>query len=230
VPADSIRHLFLDGVVPLILSVEGPVVLHASAVLTPYGACGFLAETGTGKSTLAASFQKEACPLVSDDCLVVAKNEGVFCARTSYPGARLRADSLSHLQADPAATLSVAHYNSKRRLKSVTFANQNHPLAAIYCVQRNREGGQIRVASIEALSGHNRLVSVLRYMYCLDPHDPGTLVRQFKLLESLVSVVPVLNLEIPNGYQHLPDVRSLVLSDMREREAAPSSGVATFSS
>src|SRR5579862_84620 len=34
-PASTIRHLFLDQVIPLILSRREPLVLHASAVLTP---------------------------------------------------------------------------------------------------------------------------------------------------------------------------------------------------
>lgn len=224
-PPDSIRHLFLDGVVPLLLSLGGCGILHASAVLTPYGVGAFLGETGAGKSTLAGSFQHLGCAIVSDDCLVLDKDEHGFYARPSYPGVRLREDSLSHLAVKGTATLSVAHYNSKRRLNSVPFAGQPHPIKAIYCLQRvNQVQRGMPESVVETLSGHHRLIEVLRYLYCLDPYDPDMLVKQFKLLESLVSVVPVFHLAIPDGFRHLSRVCENVLAHMREMEQGQQKG------
>src|SRR5574340_745236 len=37
IPLDTVRHLFLDQVFPLLLSKRGRLVLHASAVLVPGG-------------------------------------------------------------------------------------------------------------------------------------------------------------------------------------------------
>ena len=68
-PLETIRHLLLDQVIPLVLSSQGKLVLHASAVATPEGAIAFIGSTGRGKSTLAASFTKRGFPLLTDDCL-----------------------------------------------------------------------------------------------------------------------------------------------------------------
>ena len=56
IPLHTLHHLLLDQVLPLVLNYRGKEALHGSAVETPYGACAFIGVTGTGKSTLAASF------------------------------------------------------------------------------------------------------------------------------------------------------------------------------
>lgn len=218
VPADSVRHLFLDSVVPLVLSLRNHGVLHASAIGTPFGACAFAAATGTGKSTLSASFQKAGYPSITDDCLLLEKEGSDFYARASYPGVRLLRDSLSLFRAQHEATLSVAHYNSKRRVGAGLFATGRHRLSAIYCLERPRSDVvKLREPLIEALSAHERLLAALRYMFCLDPHDPTLLVRQFRLLEILVSEVPILRLTIPDDFSALPRVHEAVLSDLKSR-------------
>ena len=216
-PPDSIRHLFLDGVVPLLLSLMGRGVLHASAIRTPYGAAAFLGETGAGKSTLAGSFQKSGYSIITDDCLLLEPDAGRFYARPSYPGVRLREDSLAHLAADGTATLSVAHYNSKRRLSAGQFIDRREPITVIYCLQRIEQSGRHPSdPAIEPLAGHHRLIEVLRYLYCLDPHDRPALIKQFKLLEALTAAVPVFRLKVPAGFGYLPMVRERVLAHLAE--------------
>ena len=216
-PPDSIRHLFLDGVIPLMLSLRGEGVLHASAIRTPYGAAAFLGATGAGKSTLAGSFQQSGCSIICDDCLLLEHEADRFYAQPSYPGVRLREDSLAHLATDDTATLSVAHYNSKRRLSSGRFSDHREPISAIYCLQRAEKGdGPASQPAIEPLLGHQRLIEVLRYLYCLDPHDRPTLVKQFGLLEALTAKVPVFRLKVPAGFRYLPWVRTRVLAHLQE--------------
>lgn len=95
VPEHSVRHLVLDNVIALALSLREDPVLHASAIVTPHGACAFGASSGTGKSTLAASFQQAGYPTLTDDCLLMEAEEGLVYGVSSYPGARLYQDSLS---------------------------------------------------------------------------------------------------------------------------------------
>ena len=59
VPAETLRHLLLDQVVPRMLGQGGELVLHASAVELDDGTgLAFVGPSGAGKSTLASSFQK----------------------------------------------------------------------------------------------------------------------------------------------------------------------------
>jgi len=214
VPEHSVRHLILDTVIAFALSLRGFAVLHASAVVTPFGACAFAASSGIGKSTLAASFQPFGYPTLTDDCLLLESDGRAIYGIPSYPSARLREDSLALLHAQQRATLPVAHYNSKRRFASGLFATDKQPLAAIYCLERQSVDNSL---SIEPISGADSLPLALRYLFCLDPYDPKMLVRQFKLVEHLLSSVPILRLTIPDDFAALPRVHEAVLSDLKSR-------------
>jgi hypothetical protein len=223
VPPHSVRHLFLDNVIALALSLRGQAVFHASAIVTPFGACAFAATSGSGKSTLAASFQQAGCPTLTDDCLLLEADGDCVYGVPSYPGFRLRDDSLARVGPNHAATLSVAHYNSKRRLGTGSFATGRHRLVALYCLERPRgDQEELRQPRFERLSGHDSLLMALRYLFCLDPNDPPMLVRQFKMLEHLLSRVPVVRLSIPNDFSTLPQVRDAVFADLGSRESAAS--------
>ncbi|TAJ26289.1 MAG: hypothetical protein EPO64_06630, partial [Nitrospirae bacterium] len=63
---DTLRHLLLDNVLPLALTLQGHDTLHATAVLTTQGVCAFIGPSGAGKSTLAASFLFAGYPVLSD--------------------------------------------------------------------------------------------------------------------------------------------------------------------
>ena len=63
--------------------------IHASAVVTKYGAIGFISSSKGGKSTLAAEFVKGGYPLLTDDILPVEKGEGDYVFRP----ARIPADA-----------------------------------------------------------------------------------------------------------------------------------------
>ena len=97
----TLRHLLLDHVLPLVVSHRGRIILHASAVATPYGGVGFLAATGAGKSTLAASLSRRGWPLVADDSLQVEPGVDSVVATASYSGLRLWAESFPALRVAP---------------------------------------------------------------------------------------------------------------------------------
>lgn len=214
VPQHSIRHLILDTVIAFALSVRGLAVLHASAIVTQFGACAFAASSGIGKSTLAASFQKAGYATLTDDCLLLETDQVSMYGVPSYPGMRLREDSLSLLEAQDSPTLPVAHYNSKRRFANGLFADGRERLAAVYCLER---GGGGSAPGIQAVSGSDGLLHALRYLFCLDPHDPAMLVRQFKQIEQLLALVPILRLTIPDDYSALPRVHEAILADLKTR-------------
>src|SRR4030095_9116966 len=74
----TFRHLFLDQVLPLVLSHRGVTVLHASAFAGSRGAVALIGATGVGKSTLAASFGTNGWPVIADDALVLRARGGTI--------------------------------------------------------------------------------------------------------------------------------------------------------
>src|SRR5262245_30883945 len=80
----AFRHLFLDQVLPLVLSHRGVTVLHASAFGDGRGAVALIGATGVGKSTLAASFGTSGWPVVADDAVVLRPRRGVVATVPAY--------------------------------------------------------------------------------------------------------------------------------------------------
>ena len=99
----TLEHLYQNQIIPLALSQQGKLVLHAAAVDVGQGAVAFLGVSGQGKSTLASSFALNGVPFLTDDGLVVEFVHDQYMLHSSLPSVRLWQDSLEALL--PASTL-----------------------------------------------------------------------------------------------------------------------------
>lgn len=223
-PASSpqtIHHLLLDQALPMVLSLRGIPALHAAAVMTSAGVCGFLGPAGTGKSTLAASFSLAGNPSLGDDCLAVKEEEGRFFAVPAYPGLRLWTDSAALLSGDWSEAPSVAHYTLKRRVSDARMWDnlpmEPEPLVALYRVERNESEDDRAPAStpaIENLRPNEAFMEVLSSSFVLDVDDRAVVTRHARFIERLLAGVPVRRLRVPNRYSSLPAVQQAVLHDL----------------
>ncbi|NOT56172.1 MAG: hypothetical protein HOP18_16350 [Deltaproteobacteria bacterium] len=217
---DTLRHLLLDQVFPLVLNLRGQDALHATAVATPHGVCAFTGETGTGKSTLAASFAQAGYLVVSDDCLVIEERDGRLLAVPAYPGVRLWDDSRAALVSADEVLSPMAHYTDKHRIvwpaHASAFPTQALPLHRIYLL--TRETGETSftecVPRIDPCSLRQAFMALLEQTFRLDVTDSAMLVRQMHWLERLVSFVPVRRLVFPTALSALPAVREAILNDL----------------
>jgi hypothetical protein len=217
----TLRHLFLDQVLPLVLNLRGQDALHATSVLTSRGACAFIGPSGTGKSTLAGIFQLAGCPVLSDDCLVIKEESGHIMATPGYPGLRLLEDTLEAFRHNGGSALPVADYTSKLRItaggQGGEFLADQRPLIRIYNLVRSAEPNGDKadaVPSIEPMSCGDAFMTLVSSVFRLDLTDRAMLVRQFHFLERVVSLVPVRRLNLPNALSFLPAVRDAVLADI----------------
>jgi len=223
-PPATIRHLLLDQVLPLVLTLRGQQALHATAVLTPHGVCAFAGPAGAGKSTLAASFLLAGYPVLSDDCLVLEEDRQTILATPAYPGLRLWDDTLVALGEALRLSLPVAHYTSKQRVFALdqggAFPSNPHPVARIYCLERGREmegAEDPHNPIIEDLSHRDGFMKLLTSTFQLDIADRTMLLRQFHFLERVVAHVPIRRLRIPDTFSSLPAVRETILADLKHR-------------
>jgi hypothetical protein len=218
---DTLRHLFLDQVLPLVLNLRGQDALHATAVLTPRGVCAFVGSSGTGKSTLAGAFQLAGYPVLSDDCLVVRDEGQHIMATPAYPGLRLWEDTLEAVRHEGGSASPVADYTSKVRLtvagQGGEFFADPRPLVRIYALLRSADNNGcegITTPAIEPLSRGAAFMKLTSSTFRLDLTDREMLVRQFHFLERVVSLVPVRRLHVPNALSCLPAVRDAILADV----------------
>lgn len=216
----TLRHLLLDNVLPLALTLQGHDTLHATAVLTTHGVCAFIGPSGAGKSTLAASFLFAGYPVLSDDCLVLREDHGQILATPAYPGVRLWDDALNALGVERSRSLPVAHYASKRRPVVENhpdyFPTTAQPVVRIYSLVRptEEEHGDSTEPHIEHLSPRSGFVELLESTFMLDRTDRAMWLRQFHCLDRLASHVPIKRLHVPNGFTSLPAIRQTILEDL----------------
>ena len=223
---EALRHLLLDAVIPGVLDLFGIESIHATAVLTDYGACAFIGPSGTGKSTLAASLALAGFPLLGDDCVLLSLSSGGrIVLIPGYPGARLQNDSLEALKIDTARSHAIAGYTSKRRALDLhsSFAPQPQPLTRIFRLSRQGVADS-RTASprIEPLSQAEAFMELASASCWFNPTDGAANLRKFRFIEQVVAKVPVKNLILPSDFAALSGLREMVLADMSgcDRESA----------
>jgi hypothetical protein len=213
----TLRHLLLDRVLPLVLNLTGHNVLHATAVDTPAGVCAFVGPAGAGKSTLTACFAIAGYTVLCDDCLVVRINGGIHCL-PGYPGVRLWSDSLSVIGNLPIGESDTSTSTSKVRIltNSEPLPGGYRPLIGIYRIARET-GGRPTVSAtrVERLTGCEAFIELASASYVLDVTEPSTLLRHFRFIERLVAGVPVHRLSLASDFAGLPEARRLILSELQ---------------
>jgi len=220
IPPETIHHLLLDQVIPLVINLRGGEALHVSAVLTSHGVAAFAGPTGSGKSTLAGVLFNIGYPIVSDDCLVLMeKNKGIY-AIPAYPGLRLWGDALSCLFGDNGPHKSVAHYTEKRRVdiknKKSIYSAEPQPFRRLYAIADQPESKEKNDIAIERLPSRESFIALVQCAFRLDITDHSMLKQQFHFLEKVVCKVSVRRLIFPKDLNVLPAVREAIVTDLKD--------------
>ncbi len=219
-PASTLRHLFLDQVIPLILSRRELLVLHASAVLTPHGAIAFVGKSGQGKSTLAACFGQIGCPLISDDYLVLRKTGQAWAAIPSYPGVRLWPEASDGVFSILPETTEIAHYTKKRRVSDpalVPFAGRPYSLRGLYFL--DGDGEMVQPGPSIALSDpREAFMKLVACAFNLDIRDKSLLRNQFDAIGHLRNRLPCFRLQYERDFSALPALRQLIVAQNSSQE------------
>ena len=208
----SLRHLYLNQVLPLALSRQGKLVFHASAVEAGGGAVAFAGASGKGKSTLAASFATNGAGFLTDDALVLEREpDGRYWALPSHPWIRLWEDSQSsvlsgHALAEPRIALTakslfpagtaIEYCESRRLLRKVYFLGD----------------GTSPSISISAVRNADRLIGWLSNSFQLEVADRDVLTSKFDDLWRLALEVDAYHLDYPRSFEALPQLRAAVLA------------------
>jgi hypothetical protein len=218
IPAQTIRHLLLDQVLPLVLSQRGSLVLHASAVVTAKGAIAFAGATGRGKSTLATSFSvHHGFPLLADDCLLLHERAGQIISTPSYPGVRLWGDAVATLFEAELVLADVAHYSAKKRLtpdmSRLPFHTDPIPLRRMYFLDPSAEKDRGAIV-IDRLSPLESFMELVAYAFKLDIADQALLRREFDSFSRVAALPLSYRLAFPHDFTRLADVRAAIVAHL----------------
>ena len=210
----TVQHLYLNQVLPLVLSKQGKLVFHASAVEIGEGAVAFVAESGRGKSTLAASFAVSGFRFLTDDGLVVEPGVHGFEALPSHPSIRLWEDSEAALVPPTARRAPPVHYTSKARFladEDLAFCTQPRPLRRVYFL------GDGRATTLEwqHLTPAEAMIEWVKHSFLLDIEEKPRLASHFDQVATLANQPIHYRLDYPRRFEELTRVREAIVEHAR---------------
>jgi len=210
ISGQTIEHLYLNQALPLALSRQFKLVLHASAVEIGNFAVAFLGISGRGKSTLAASFSTSGCRFLTDDGLQLEKGPGGHLIQPSHPSIRLWDDSRQALIPETAQVAPAVNYTPKSRLlagEEVAYCDASRPLRCMYFLGE----GDTEAVSIEPVGGRDAMIELVRHTFLLDIEEREMLMHHFGQLTELARIPMFFRLDYPRRYDMLPQVRDAVI-------------------
>jgi hypothetical protein len=211
----TIEHLYLNQVLPLALSRQFKLVLHASAVEINNFAVAFLGVSGRGKSTLAASFSTSGCRFLTDDGLQLEKGPGGYLIQPSHPSIRLWDDSRQALIPESAQAAPPVDFTPKSRFLAddeVAYCDVARPLRCVYFLGE----GNTDSVSIEPVSGRDAMIELIRHSFLLDIEAREMLMHHFGQISELARIPMFFRLDYPRRYEWLPHVRDVVIRHASE--------------
>ncbi len=215
-PRDTLRHLWLDQVLPLAMSAVGRIVLHASAVSTLEGAVAFLGKAGVGKSTVAAGVSRDVGRLLADDALLIERRGTDLVAVPSYPGVRLWPATVSRLSGRMAGARQVAHYTDKKRIAADALGmrqqNRRQPLRRVYVLRRAAADRRPRVTP---LSSRDAVMTLIQHSYCLEHRNPHRVAWLLDQWTRDMRLTTVKQLVVPRDLNKLGQVGDVLMEDLR---------------
>lgn len=216
----TLRHLLLDQVLPrLFAHFFSCTVFHASFVIVNGKGICFLADSGWGKSTIAAGLGAAGHTILTDDCLSIAVCNNHVTGTPAYCGIRLLADSLEKLGGFlniPGET--VTEYTSKKRFSLArqktlgSFDLETLPLQALFLLTSPQEAKNCHTPEIVSVGGVSVMKELLKNSFCLDVHDQQWQKAHFRRISAVAaSGLPILSLRYPRRYQILPEVEKAIM-------------------
>jgi hypothetical protein len=207
---ETIRHLYLNQVLPLALSRLGKLVFHASAVEIAGGGIAFIGESGRGKSTLAAGFATGGHRFLTDDGLVVEARGGGYDVQPSHPSIRLWRDSQEALVRHTAPAAERVPFTAKVRFladESIAFCNEPRPLARVFFLGDGATGGIV----IAPMSASDALIELVKHSFLLDIQARDLIAVHFDQLSRMVSQRIYYRLDYPRRFEMLGEVQGAIL-------------------
>lgn len=210
-PEETCRHLYLNQVLPLMLGRQGRLVFHASAVALGEGAVAFLAESGRGKSTLAAAFAAAGAGFLTDDGMVLEPGPDGWQVLPGHPSIRLRDDSRGALMAAAPGVRQAGKMRLPAQAR-LPHCDRARPLGAAFFLGP----GEARAVALRRLSGAEALAEWVRHAFVLDADDRAWLAAHFEAVGRLAATLPCYRLDYPRRYAQLDRVRRAIAAQAAE--------------
>jgi hypothetical protein len=213
---ESFYDYLLTQVLSFALLTKGIESLHSSVVVIDGRAIGFLGDSGSGKSSLVATFLKSGFPLVTDDMLVLQKDNRSFLAHPGLPRIKLFSKRATVLLGRRVNGSRMNPSTSKMviPLRSEESCRVPVPLSSLYVLNSSATATPRQKVTIRRLSRREAFVALLQNTFNYKMNVPQRLKGNFLFSSSLALETPVSTLSYPRTFSSLAIVRNAILRDL----------------
>ena len=212
----EVARILLGLSMGYLLMQRGLHVLHASVVNINGQAVAFTGLSGTGKTTMAASFLQNSYSILTED--IAAVDVSSMMVTPAFPSLRIGKDALEQLDLPP-GELKTATTDSRNRIiytmDDKQFCRQPTKLKNCYLLEW---GEQLRIESVEAKQAFVDL-----FPHTFRPlTDKGTErldLESFTKMTDFASQVSVYKLTRPKSFASLDGCRALVVEHLQQTES-----------
>lgn len=193
------------------LELRGVTMLHASAAKVGPGAVAFVADSGTGKSTMAAHLTASGAELLADDLLACGASGTGVTVWPSFPSLRLWPHQAQHFFGSTDGMEVATPLETKLRLDVGPggygrFCADAQPLLGIYVLKRVEDAeSDVEIVPIGTAAEKVRSLAQHSFVRRLVSAS-GMSATRFGVLAGLVERVPVYHLVYRSGLDNLSAV------------------------
>lgn len=216
----TIEHLYLNQVLPLVLSKLGKRVFHGSAVEAEERALAFLGGSGIGKSTLAANFAARGYRFLTDDAIVLEPTGDGYLVQPGHPSLRLWDDSHELTLKSDVSSGRPVDYSPKTHIASgpsLPHCDRERLLQSAYFLGPREIAGE-RI-HFERLSPAEALIEWAKNSFLLDIEDRVLVGAHFDKIAALANSVPCFRFNYPRRYEVMEQVLDALLTHQGGLEA-----------
>jgi hypothetical protein len=191
--------------------------LHSTTLTIGGEAVALMGDCGYGKSSLGASFVKAGYPLLTDDLLVVDRQDKGFIAYPGAPRVKLYPAIAKVVFGPRVRGLRLEPLTPKLIIPLDRAQSQRTPvpLKAIYIL--TPPGARVPPhVLIKRLSPRRAFLELVRNTFNMSVSEPQRLERQFALTTQLAMSVPVKSLSYPRELAMLKEAREAILADVND--------------
>lgn len=198
----------LNFVLTAALTLQGEEPFHATVVRVDDRAVGFLGDSGTGKSTLAAFLLAEGAELVTDDMLRIVYDAGEPMAWRGPPRLKLFDEQARLLL--PAAVRDAAFnpMSGKLLVEAASSRRDRFPLSALFWL--DEAPATDSTVTVRRVPGVEVIRILLASTLHRDHRPPDRIERQLSAVGRLARSVPLFALAYPRRHELLPAVADAV--------------------
>lgn len=211
---DAATYL-LGPILGRVLRLRGVTCLHASAVAFGEEAVAFVGPAGAGKSTTAAALALRGHPVLSDDVVALAEQDGSFHVDSAYPYLCLWPESVQSIFGSPDALPQFSANYDKCCLslgkQELPFAERRLRLAAAYILCERRGDP---APMIEDLPPQQAFLSLLANTFGMNVVDGSMRAKEFETLGRLVPAVRIRQIWPHEDPNRLPELCQRICDDV----------------